>query len=65
MDSTGERPKKTFVSSGLMERIIVENGLQLYPVNSANSFGNSLFGYPIQVIKSEHLFAVSIDSQEP
>lgn len=61
-DSTGERPKNTIVSSALMTLIVAQCGLQLYPTASIN--GNSLFGYPIKVVKSDWLFAVSIDSQE-
>lgn len=62
-DSTGDRPNNNIVSSALMHRIIAESGFQMViPVVKAGwTTPNSLFGYPVKVVESDKLFAVSID----
>lgn len=56
----GERPKKNIVSSALCDRILTEGGFQMFVATSKEP--NSLFGHPVLVVESKHLFAVSIDA---
>lgn len=64
MDSTGKRPMLNIISKALFKRIVDETGPtravdEPLPIGPCNGHGQ-ICGYPVRVIESDHLFAVSI-----
>lgn len=61
-DSTGLRPTRNVVSSALFDRIIAETCMQ--PVDLSlgpQKWLGQILDYPVRVVKSKHLFALSLD----
>ncbi len=68
MDSTGKRPMRNVVSSALFAKILDEAGRPtLIPCDDPVVYkvGQTyLCGYPVKVVISENLFALSLDSED-
>lgn len=65
-ESTGERSTVNIVSTALMRKVLEELMPEAKEIKGKPSCGDgsSLFGYPVRVVDSPFLFAVSIDQEK-
>jgi hypothetical protein len=68
-DNTGHKPTRNVISKALFDRIVDETLITMavtdpLPIGPQKGCGQ-LLGYPVRIIDSPHLFALSFDPEEP